>query len=189
MCSDNPDLPKEANKAKCIAAACCVVCAPAATKPPPPRAAPHTAATQQPHKGTRGGGRARGRASGRAQGPCTLQALATHRSVLLPPACAGRSCFSLINFLIPLCTGVCSLGSWGYSHASARVSWSAAAPPSTRMLGLANSRRCVRSGLAPNPHRPKQTHRTPAAPLPTPYLTPITLTLTLTYSPNKAKFT
>ena len=23
-------------------------------------------------------------------------------SVLLPPACAGRSCFSLINFLIPL---------------------------------------------------------------------------------------
>ena len=30
MCSDNPDLPKEANKAKCIAVACFVVCAPAA---------------------------------------------------------------------------------------------------------------------------------------------------------------
>ena len=53
-------------------------------------------------------------------------------------------------------SGVCSLGSWGYSHASARVSWSAAAPPSTRMLGLANSRRCVRSGLAPNPHTQTQ---------------------------------
>ena len=53
MCSDSPDLPKEANKAKCIAAACCVVCAPAATKPPPPRAAPHTAATQPTQGHTR----------------------------------------------------------------------------------------------------------------------------------------
>ena len=27
MCSDNPNLPKEANKAKCMAVACFVLCA------------------------------------------------------------------------------------------------------------------------------------------------------------------
>ena len=158
MCSDSPDLPKEANKAKCIAAACCVVCAPAATKPPPPRAAPHTAATQGHTRR-----RARPGAGVRACPGATL-ALATHAPFCcLPRAPAGPASPSSTSSFP---SGVCSLGSWGYSHASARVSWSAAAPPSTRMLGLANSRRCVRSGLAPNPHRPKQTH-IEAAPHPT----------------------
>ena len=95
MCSDSPDLPKEANQAKCIAVACFVVCATALQ--------PHTIATCilscklacQPtleHN--------RWWASGLA-----LPMLPPRVLILLPfcaPVCPGRSCFSLFNFIIPL---------------------------------------------------------------------------------------
>ena len=95
-------------------------------------------------------------------------------SVLLPPACAGRSCFSLINFLIPL-WGLLA-GLMGLLACIGSGLLVCCCAPKHQDAGACKftAVRTKRTGTKP-PHRPKQTHRTPAAPLPTPYLTPITL--------------
>ena len=174
MCSDSPDLPKEANKAKCIAAACCVVCAPAATKPPPPRAAPHTAATQ---------GHTRRRARpGAGVRACPGATLALAIPMLRSAASRVRRQVLLLPHQLPHSP----LGSARWAHGATRMHRLGSPglllrPQAPGCWGLQIHGGAYEADWHQTPtHRPKQTHRTPAAPLPTPYLTPITLTLTLT---------